>query len=102
MAIETRLQWEDAGTLYYPDGGSWSKTRREAEASWSTPLGPGRYRIARVESRNGGYWEVVRLRPSNSTFKFNGKPRRFSGYGLGNPVNMEEAMAIAERDNARL
>ena len=98
-----RLQWQHAGTLYHPDGGDWSKTKHEAEATWRTPHGPGRYRIWHESSiRGGGYcYSVVRLKPSTGTL--NGHPRKFSGYLLEDAAfTMAQAMAIAEADNVRL
>jgi hypothetical protein len=96
-----RLQWQRVETLYHPDGGDWSKTKHEAVATWSTPLGPGRYRIWRVDSWNGGYFTVVRLKPSNGTFL--GHPKKFSGYALPVAVTtMAAATAAAEADNTRL
>jgi hypothetical protein len=99
-----RLQWHNAGTLTHPDatGASWHKTKWEAEASWSTPHGPGRYRIW-CEDSSTVIWSVVRLKPSTGTLP-GGKPRKFSGYNLSirRVRDMQEAMAIAERDNARL
>jgi hypothetical protein len=100
-----RLQWGAPKTLYHPDGGGWSKTSWEAEASWSTPLGPGRYRISHTSGgRDGdyGFYDVVRLKPTTSVFKFNGKPRKFHGYSLGSAQGQTAAQAIAERDNAKL
>jgi hypothetical protein len=97
------MQFQRIKTLYGPDGGAhWSKTKDEAVASWSTPLGPGRYRIWREWSWRAdlGY-TVVRLTPSAGTF--NGKPRKFSGYSLTKHGvrTKAEAIAIAEADNIR-
>jgi hypothetical protein len=99
--VTSPLQFQHAETLHHPDGGNWSKTRHEAEASWSTPNGPGRYRIWHVQSLGGGYYSVVRLKPATGTL--NGRALRFSGQSLATVVcSMTEAVAIAERDNARL
>jgi hypothetical protein len=94
-----RLQFHIAGTQYHPNGGLWSKTKYEAEASRP----PFRYRIWHASSWRGGYYSVVRLKPSIGTSKLTKSPLKFSGYSLRTVVcTIEEAVAIAEADNARL
>lgn len=101
--MTSRLEWNHAGTLHHPDGGLWSKTKHEAEASWSTPLGPGRYRIWHTDSWRGGYYSVVRLTPSAGISKLTRSPLKFSGRSLKTVVcSMAEAVAIAEADNNRM
>jgi hypothetical protein len=99
----SHLQFQHVGTLHHPAGGYWSKAKYEAEASWSTPHGPGRYRIWHEQSWRGGYYSVVRLKPSTGAAKLNGRPLKFSGHSLRTVVStMNEAVAIAERDNTQL
>jgi len=106
MSETARLQFQQAETLYHPEGlGSWSKTRWEAEASWSTPLGKGRYRISEESDWRGSCGiDVIRLKPTNSVWKYSNKPRKWNGHKLDTVHSGEfkKAVAIAEADNARL
>ena len=78
MNETSRLQWHYAGARgsdYFHDH-SRCEPKYEAQASWSTPQGPGRYRIwSRVGDVYGGNhrFDVVRLKPSTGAFKFNGR-----------------------------
>jgi hypothetical protein len=99
-----RLQFQRMETLYHPDGGDWSKTRWEAEASWSTPLGKGRYRISEERSwRGSGGLDVIRLTPTTAVLKGSNKPRKWHGYNIRTVTsdNVNEAVTIAEADNAK-
>jgi hypothetical protein len=99
MTETPRLQFHIAGTLHHPDGGDWSKRRWEVEASWRTPLGPGRYRIWHEQSWRGSYYRVVRLKPSTGISKLTNSALKFSGHSLADVVHdMEKAVAIAEAD----
>ena len=107
MNVSPCLQWHYAGNR----GGDYFANitkvehKYEAQASWSTPQGSGRYRIwSRPGDVYGGnhFYEVVRLKPSIGAWKFNGRLLKFSGRALGRAHTMAEAEAIAEADNARL
>jgi hypothetical protein len=92
-------------TLYHPEGGDWQKTRWEAEASWSTPLGKGRYRISEESNSRGSCGiDVIRLTPTASVWKDNKKPRKWHGYKIDTVYGGEfnKALAVAEADNAKL
>jgi len=104
MTDTPRLKFERMETLYHPDGGSWTKIMWEAEASWSTPLGKGRYRISEESSWSGSCGlDVIRLTPTNSVWKDNKKPRKWHGYKIDTVHSGEfnKAIAIAEADDAK-
>jgi hypothetical protein len=86
-----------------PSSSCGDMTKHEAQASWRTPHGPGRYRIWHQQSWRGDYYSVVRLKPSTGASKLNGRPLKFSGYSLKTVVcTWGEAVAIAERDDVQL
>jgi hypothetical protein len=103
MIDAPRLQFEHVKTLHHPDGGSWSKSIWEAEASWSTPLGKGRYRISEERDWRGSCGlDVIRLKPTNAVWK-GGKPRKWHGYRLDTvrSDHFEKAIAVAEADDTK-
>jgi hypothetical protein len=100
------LTWEDAGPR--SDGYAWASIdyKYEAQATWTTPEGPGRYRIWRRTALN--CFDVVRLKPTSRTAAkgFGARrdqPLKFFGRALASGVrSFAEAKAIAEADDAKL
>jgi hypothetical protein len=102
----TMMVWEDAGPR--SDGYFWADIdhKYEAQATWATPEGPGRYRIWRRTALN--CFDVVRLKPTARTAAkgFGARadqPLKFSGRALASGVrSFAEAKVIAEADDAKL
>jgi hypothetical protein len=91
---ELPLQWQYAGSrdVTYSIG-TRTEHKHEAQAAWITARGPGRYRIW----QRGSVYAVMRLKPLAAD------PQKFSARLLVfKAPTWEAAVAIAERDNARL